>query len=153
VERSEIVTSKRGSGYASAINSVIESHKLYVLLCGAPLIALIAQLQWVQALDSLAIKVLITGSVFCFVLAGAVSVVFLDLARHFLAKTEIENDLSGASDSPYMKYVQEVHGHGIGELTEENMTRIARAFTYPLACGIGCGWLFAILALVIAIWS
>ncbi len=148
-----MTTSNDRSGYVSAIKSVIDSHNLYALLCGAPLVALIAQLQWVQALDNVAIKALITVSVFCFVAGGAFAIYFLDLARHFLAKTELENDNIGASESPYMMYVLEVHGHGIGELTEENMTRIARKFAYPLAYVIGFGWLSAVLALVMAIWT
>jgi hypothetical protein len=148
-----MATSKKGPGYISAIESVIESHKLYVLLCGAPLVALVAQLQWVRSLDSFAIKTLITVSVFCFIAAGAFSVLFLDLARHYLAKTNLESDPNGASDSPYMRYVLEIYSHGIGDMTEENIVRIARMFMHPLVYAMGFGWLSVVLALVIAIWT
>lgn len=148
-----MVTSRKGSGYVSAIESIIESHKLYVLLCGAPLVALVAQLQWIHSLDSLIIKALITVSVVCFVAAGAFAVFFLDLARHYQAKTNLENDFNGSSDSPYMRYVGEIYGHGIGEMTEENIVKTVRMLVYPLAYAIGVGWSSVVLALVIAIWT
>ena len=75
-----MATSKMGAGYASAIEVVVESHKIYVLLCGAPLVALVTQLQWLQSIDSVMIKMLMTVSVLCFVVRGAFSVFFLDLA-------------------------------------------------------------------------
>ena len=142
-----------GAGYISAIEAIVESHKLYVLLCGAPLVALVTQLQWAQSLDSVIIKIFMTISVLCFVVGGAFSVFFLDLARHYLAKTNLENDSDGASESPYMRYVAEIHRHGVGELTEDNIVRITRMFTMPLMYLIGCGWSLVVLALLLAVWA
>ena len=148
-----MTTSRMGTGHISAIESVVESHKLYVLLCGAPLVALVTQLQWAQSLDSAIIKILMTVSVLCFVVGGAFGVFCLDLARHYLAKTSLESDSEGASESPYMRYVAEIHGHGIGELTEENIVRITRIFMVPLMYIIGCGWASVVLALLLAVWT
>jgi hypothetical protein len=52
-----------------------------------------------------------------------------------------------------MRYVGEIYGHGIGEMTEENIVKTVRMLVYPLAYAIGVGWSSVVLALVIAIWT
>jgi hypothetical protein len=145
--------SPKGAGYIGAIESIIEAHKVYLALSGAPLVALIAQLWWIQTTESVFVKAIITLAVVCLLFSGAVSIFMLDLARSYLAKVKLESDHAEAVDSPYLRYLLELYRGSVGDLTEDGLTNLARKFTHPLVYAMLLGWGLLILALFVTIWS
>ena len=143
--------SGREAGYAAAIAAVLQNHRTYALLCGAPLVALLTQLQWLQSIDSLLIKLMLTVSVVCLFVAGALVVYIIDMGYYYLAKVCLSSDGS-PRDSPFLAYTEKLYRKAGVDLDEESITRIAMKLEGPLMVMIIVGWLLLLLSLFSLLW-
>ncbi|MFO1142405.1 MAG: hypothetical protein U1E59_08450 [Amaricoccus sp.] len=141
----------RDAGYAAAIAAVLQNHRTYAVLCGAPLVALLTQLQWLQSIDSLIIKLMLTVSVVCLFIAGALVVVFIDMGYYYLAKVCLSNDES-PRESPFVEYTEKLYRKAGVELDEASITRIAMKLEGPLMVMIFVGWLLLLSSLFSLLW-
>ena len=141
----------REDGYASAIAVVVENHRTYALLCGAPLVALLTQLQWLQAIDSLLIKLMLTVSVVCLFASGALVVYLIDLGSTYLAKVRLLSDES-PRHSPFLEYAERMHRKAGVELDEASIMRVTVKLERPLVIMIVVGWLLLLLSLLSLLW-
>jgi hypothetical protein len=141
----------RDAGYASAIAVVVENHRTYALLCGAPLVALLTQLEWLQSIDSLLIKLMLTVSVVCLFASGALVVYLIDLGNTFLAKIRLLSDES-PRHSPFLEYAERFHRKAGVELDEASITRITVKLERPLVGMIVVGWILLLLSLLSLLW-
>jgi hypothetical protein len=143
--------SGRDPGYPAAIAAVLENHKTYALLCGAPLVALLTQLQWLQSIDSLLIKLMLTMSVACLFVSGALVVYLIDMGNYYLAKVCLQRDES-SRDSPFLAYTERLYGKAGVTLDEASITRVAMKLERPLMVMIVGGWLLLLLSLLSLLW-
>lgn len=141
------------AGYASAVELMIENHKTYAFLCGAPLVALVAQLPWIQQIDSFIVKVMLTLSIICLFVTGAVCLFFIDLARSYLTKIKLRSELGDEGSTPYLAFLEDTYRPSVGELSEQNLTDLAARFVHPLAYLAIAGWVLILAALLVVMWS
>jgi hypothetical protein len=144
---------EKSAGYASAIEVLIENHKTYALLCGAPLVALAAQLRWIQLVESIAVKLMLTVAIICLFATGAICLFFIDLMRNYLAKIMVQSEFGDDVSTPYLSFLDRIYGGSVGELSEENLTNMAARFTHPLACLAIAGWALILASLLLVMWS
>ena len=141
------------TGYASAVDLQIENHKTYAFLCGAPLVVLVAQLPWIQHLDSAIVKTMLTVSILCLFIAGVFCLVFIDLARSYLTKIKIRSEIGEDDSTPYLAFLEATYRSSIVELSEQSLTNLAARFSHALAYLAIVGWTLILVSLIVVMWS